>query len=307
MPKMEHIVGQNTANTPGSEIIKDSSTATFAEDVIQTSNDTPVIVDFWAPWCGPCKQLTPILEKVVNGASGKVRLVKVNIDENKELATQLQIQSIPMVYAFKGGQPVDGFMGALPESQIREFIERVAGPLGPSPTDEVISMANEALSQEDWQTASNLFSQVMQQNPGEAVAIAGLIRCYLGMGHADQAREIIESLDEETAKHPEITGAIAALNLKEQVDDVGNDLALLEAEALKNPNDNQTIYDLSLALSSAGKYEEAIDHLISIVRKNRDWNEQAAREQLLKVFDALGPTDPITIDGRRKLSSLLFS
>jgi|TARA_B100001540_G_C15736692_1_gene610226 putative thioredoxin len=305
---MESIIGQpGDTGAENLDLIKESSTATFADDVIKASSDTPILVDFWAPWCGPCKQLTPVLEKLVKASSGKIRLVKINIDENQELATQLQIQSIPMVYAFKEGQPVDGFMGALPESQIRDFIEKLIGPVGPSPSEEVISMAKEALSQEDFQTAANLFAQVMQNNQGEPSAIAGLTKCYIGMGETDQAREIIGSLDEETSAHPEVASAIAALTLKEQGSETSSDISKLQSVIANNPTDHQARYDLALALSSDGNHEEAIEHLVEIIKHDRQWNEDSAREQLLKIFEALGPTDPVTVNGRRKLSTVLFS
>ena len=305
---MESIIGQpGDTGAENLDLIKESSTATFADDVIKASSDTPILVDFWAPWCGPCKQLTPVLEKLVKASSGKIRLVKINIDENQELATQLQIQSIPMVYAFKEGQPVDGFMGALPESQIRDFIEKLIGPVGPSPSEEVISMAKEALSQEDFQTAANLFAQVMQNNQGEPSAIAGLTKCYIGMGETDQAREIIGSLDEETSAHPEVASAIAALTLKEQGSETSSDISNLQSVIANNPTDHQARYDLALALSSDGNHEEAIEHLVEIIKHDRQWNEDSAREQLLKIFEALGPTAPVTVNGRRKLSTVLFS
>ena len=305
---MESIIGQpGDTGAENLDLIKESSTATFADDVIKASSDTPILVDFWAPWCGPCKQLTPVLEKLVKASSGKIRLVKINIDENQELATQLQIQSIPMVYAFKEGQPVDGFMGALPESQIRDFIEKLIGPVGPSPSEEVISMAKEALSQEDFQTAANLFAQVMQNNQDEPSAIAGLTKCYIGMGETDQAREIIGSLDEETSAHPEVASAIAALTLKEQGSETPSDISKLQSVIANKPTDHQARYDLALALSSDGNHEEAIEHLVEIIKHDRQWNEDSAREQLLKIFEALGPTDPVTVNGRRKLSTVLFS
>ena len=305
---MESIIGQpGDTGAENLDLIKESSTATFADDVIKASSDTPILVDFWAPWCGPCKQLTPVLEKLVKASSGKIRLVKINIDENQELATQLQIQSIPMVYAFKEGQPVDGFMGALPESQIRDFIEKLIGPVGPSPSEEVISMAKEALSQEDFQTAANLFAQVMQNNQDEPSAIAGLTKCYIGMGETDQAREIIGSLDEETSAHPEVASAIAALTLKEQGSETSSDISKLQSVIANNPTDHQARYDLALALSSDGQHEDAIEHLVEIIKHDRQWNEDSAREQLLKIFEALGPTDPVTVNGRRKLSTVLFS
>ena len=305
---MESIIGQpGDTGAENLDLIKESSTATFADDVIKASSDTPILVDFWAPWCGPCKQLTPVLEKLVKASSGKIRLVKINIDENQELATQLQIQSIPMVYAFKEGQPVDGFMGALPESQIRDFIEKLIGPVGPSPSEEVISMAKEALSQEDFQTAANLFAQVMQNNQDEPSAIAGLTKCYIGMGETDQAREIIGSLDEETSAHPEVASAIAALTLKEQGSETPSDISKLQSVIANKPTDHQARYDLALALSSDGNHEEAIEHLVEIIKHDRQWNEDSAREQLLKIFEALGPTDPVTVNGRRKLSTVLFT
>ena len=305
---MEPIIGQPGGdNSAGMDLIKDGSSATFAVDVAQASMDVPIIVDFWAPWCEPCKTLGPSLEKVVQAAGGKVRLVKINIDENQDLAGQLQIQSIPTVYAFKGGQPVDGFTGALPESQIKEFVERLAGPIGPSAADEMLELAKEALDNEDYPTASNLYAQVMQSAPGEPTAIAGIVRCYVGMNEPQQAREILDSIDEKTAKHPEIAGALAALTLQEQAGPAGVDTSELEAKLAANPKDHQARYDLAMALIGGGRQEEAIDQLVEIIKQDRQWNEEAARTQLLQIFEALGPMDPLAVAGRRKLSTVLFS
>jgi len=295
---------------PPADLIKDSDAARFAQDVIEASMAAPVIVDFWAPWCGPCKQLTPALEKAVQAARGAVRMVKVNVDENQSLAGQLRIQSIPAVYAFYQGQPVDGFVGAQTESQIKDFIARLVaqsgGAPGPSPVDQALEQAQAALDGGQPAAASALYGQVLQHEPDNEAALAGMIRCYLESDDAAAARKMFDALTEEMAAKPAFVAAKAALELAEQTAESGP-LAELEAQVAANPTDHQARYDLAIARHAGGEREAAAEALIEIMRRQRDWNEDAARHQLLKFFEAWGPTDPITLSARRQLSSLLFS
>ena len=295
---------------PPADLIKDSDTARFTQDVIEASMTTPVIVDFWAPWCGPCKQLTPALEKSVRAARGAVRLVKVNIDENQSLAAQLRIQSVPAVYAFFQGQPVDGFVGAQSESQIKDFIARLVaqggGAPGPSPVDQALEQAQAALDGGQPAAASALYGQVLQHEPDNEAALAGMVRCYLESGDAAAARERFDALTEEMAAKPAFVSVKAALELAEQTADSGP-LTELEARVAASPADHQARYDLAIALHAADQREAAAEALVEILRRDRKWNQEAARHQLLKFFEAWGPTDPITLSARRQLSSLLFS
>jgi len=297
--------GQQTADW-----IKDSSTESFGQDVIEASMKVPVIVDFWAPWCGPCKQLGPTLEKVVQAARGGVRLVKVDIDQNQALAGQLRIQSIPAVYAFFQGQPVDGFVGAQSESEIKQFVDRLlqqAGAgAGPSPIEQALEQAQAALSENQIGAASALFGQVLQHEPDNETALAGMIRCHLAAGDIAAAREIFDALSPDMTGKPGFSSAKAALELAEQSAKAGP-LSDLTARVEQNPQDHQARFDLAMALHAAGENEAAADALLEIIRRDRMWNEEGARQQLLKFFDAWGPTDPHTLAARRKLSSLLFS
>ena len=301
---MDPLIGQAAGGTSQP---KDTTTQSFAADVIEASQSTPVIVDFWAPWCGPCKQLAPILERTVRDAGGKVALVKVNIDENPEIAQQLRIQSIPAVFAFNQGQPVDGFIGAQSESQIKGFVERLVGPMGPSPLEQALEQAKQALDDGDYTGASNIYGQVLRQAPGETAAIAGLVRCLVAAGDLQEARELVDGLDDDTLKDADVEGAISALSLAEQAGEADSDTAALQAQLAQDPGDHQARFDLAMAHHGAGRNEQAIDELIEIIRRDREWNEQAARQQLLKLFEALGHADPLTVAGRRKLSSILFS
>ena len=309
---METIIGAGKANggEPPAGLIKDSDTARFAQDVIETSMTTPVIVDFWAPWCGPCKQLTPALEKTVQAARGAVRLVKVNIDENQELAAQLRIQSVPAVYAFFKGQPVDGFVGAQSESQVKAFVDRLASQagaeLGPSPVDQALEQAQAALESGQPAAASALFGQVLQHEPDNEAALAGLIRCHLDAGDAAAARQMFDSLPEDKASAAAFASIKAALELAEQSAETG-EIPELEARVAAQPNDHQARFDLAMARHAAGEREAAVEALIEIIGRDRNWNEEAARHQLLKFFEAWGPKDELTQSARRRLSSLLFS
>ena len=300
---MDKLIGQE-AGAPGAVV--DSTTQTFTADVIDASMEQPVIVDFWAPWCEPCKTLGPTLEKIVNAAQGKVKLVKVDIDQNQEIAMQMRIQSIPAVFAFKNGQPVDGFVGVQSESQVKSFVERLTGPIGPTPVEQAMEQAQKALDEEDFNSASNIYSQVLKHAPDEAAAVAGMARSLLGMGDAAGAREVLDAVDNKLAAHADIEGARAALELAERSEESGDETELrtrLEADE----NDHQARYDLAMAHYAQARNEEAIDELLEIVKRARSWNEEAAREMLLQIFEALGPTHELTVAGRRKLSSILFS
>jgi putative thioredoxin len=286
-------------------LIMDSNAARFAEDVVNASAHVPVIVDFWAPWCEPCKQMTPILEKLVQEYNGQVRLVKINIDDNQALAQQLRVQSIPMVYAFKDGRPADVFNGALPESQLRQFIEKLTGKEG-SPVDQAVKQAQELLESGDTISASMIFNQLAEADQLNAAAHAGLVKCLMVSGEEIEAREYMAGLTEELLKNPLIAAVQTALDLAEQSANTG-DVHELERALDSNPSDYQIRYDYAVALYGAGRTEEAIEHLVEIIKCDRTWNEDAARQQLFKVFEALGHGDPITVEGRRKLSVVLFS
>ncbi len=305
---METIIGQPGGDAGGvpDDLIKDTNTETFATDVLEASTQTPVIVDFWAPWCGPCKQLTPVLEKVVKAARGAVRLVKINIDDNQQIAQQLRIQSIPAVFAFKNGQPVDGFMGALPESQVRTFVERLTGDLGPSPIDQILEQAGQLFEAGDISQAAQAYAAVLQEDAGNAAAIAGLAKCYIKSGDLERAEQTLALVPPEAQNDPAIQSAQAALTLGEQASSAG-DTEPLRQKIAANPKDHEARYELAMALNAAGDREGAVTELLTIVRMDRNWNEEAARKQLLTLFEAFGPTDDVTLSGRRQLSSILFS
>jgi len=287
--------------------VKDVTTASFRADVLTASMRQPVLVDFWAPWCGPCKQLAPALEKAVADSGGKVTLVKMNIDEHPQIAGQLGIQSIPAVIAFDKGQPVDGFVGALPESQIRGFLERIAGPLeGGSAA--LMAEAEEALAKGDAAGAEAIYSEILAEDPGEAKAIGGLAKLHVAAGKLAEAKALIETAPAAAPgkeQDPAVVAALAALHLAEQASNVG-ELAPLERAVAADPNDLKARFDLAVALSAKGDRGPAADQLIEIIRRDRNWNDDAARKQLLQFFEAWGLMDPESIAARRKLSAIWF-
>lgn len=285
--------------------VKEGSDAEFMTDVVEASKTQPVIVDFWATWCGPCQTLTPMLEKAVRAAKGKVKLVKIDVDKNPAFAGQLRVQSIPTIYAFKDGQPVDGFQGAVPESQIRAFIERLTGEAsGSSDVDQLLSMGEESLGLNDLGGAAQAFAQALQLDPKNEKAIAGMARIYLADGDADQARQTI-AMAPDPSKEPLVNSVRAQLSLGAGAP--AGETAQLEAKVAADPDDHQARFDLALAQASAGGLDQAVDHLLKIVAADRDWNDQAARKQLLTIFEAAGPASEIARDGRRRLSSILFA
>ncbi|MGU3361200.1 thioredoxin [Methylobacterium sp. M6A4_1b] len=295
----------NDAPVPGGTT-KDVTTASFRQDVIAESMQQPVLVDFWAPWCGPCKQLAPVLEKVVQGSAGKVKLVKMNIDEHPSIAGQLGIQSIPAVIAFDKGQPVDGFMGAVPEAQIKEFIARLAGPAGPTPIEEAMAEAEALLGVGDVAQAAQIYAAVLAEEPENVDAIAALAKIQLDLGDLENAKQIVAMAPPETASHAGLASVRAAIELAEQAAALG-DLGTFQTRIEADPNDFQARFDLALGLNGRNMRDEAVDQLIEIERRDRTWNEGAARKQLLTFFEAWGLMDKASIRGRRRLSTLVFA
>ncbi|EKF40378.1 thioredoxin [Nitratireductor indicus] len=289
------------------ELIKDTTTAGFAADVIEESRRQPVLVDFWAPWCGPCRQLGPIIEKVVREARGKVKLVKMNIDEHPAVAGQLGVQSIPAVFAFKDGRPVDGFMGALPESQVKAFIDKLgAGSAQGTEIEDALAAAAEALEAGDQQMAAQIYSAVLQREPENVDALAGLAGLLYEAGQEEEASELLSQVPADKANAAPVAALKAKMALAEQVAGLG-DAAAFEARLAADPADHQARFDLALLQNAKGDRAGAAENLLAIVRADRDWQEDGARGQLIKFFEAWGPTDPATLSARRKLSSLLFS
>jgi putative thioredoxin len=286
--------------------IKESSTANFVKDVIEASRKTPVLVDFWAPWCGPCKQLTPLIEKVVRARRGKIKLVKINIDENPAIAGQLRVQSIPTVYAFRDGRPLDGFMGAQPESAINAFVDRLLADDGAEDAAAALEAAEQALLANDLQHAAEIYAGILQDEPQNVAALAGLAQCYLKSGDSARAEQTIGLVPPDRRDAAPVASVRAALELARNAAKSG-DAAKLEAKVKAAPQDHQARIDYALALAAGGKKSEAVDQLLEAVRRDRKWNEEAARKQLVQLFDAWGPKDPATVEGRRRLSSILFS
>ncbi|HLI68021.1 MAG TPA: thioredoxin [Caulobacteraceae bacterium] len=289
-------------NAPA-DLIKEGSDQGFAADVVEASKQQPVIVDFWATWCGPCRQLTPALEKAVKAAGGKVKLVKIDVDKNPVFAGQLRVQSIPTVYGFKDGQPIDGFMGAVPESQIKAFIERLVGPQGPSDLELALDEARAALDAGDIGGAAQIYAGVLQTAPDEVRAIAGLARCYLAGGDRERAQEVADMAPAD-AKDADLVSVRAALALAAEPP---TETAALEQRLAANADDHEARFELAGALAAGGKMGEAADQLLEIIARDRAWNDEAARKQLLTVFEAAGPTSDVAKQGRRRLSSILFS
>jgi putative thioredoxin len=287
-----------------SDLIKDGSDAGFAADVLEESRNQPVIVDFWATWCGPCRQLGPALEKAVLGAKGAVKLVKIDIDKHPRIAGQLGVQSIPTVYGFVDGRPADGFMGAVPESEIKAFIGRLAGQTGPSDLERLLDLGRESVEVGDMGGAAQAYAQALQMDPQNVKALAGMARVHLSAGDVDQARQIA-AMAPADSKDPDLAGVRAALELTGG--EAPSDTADLEQRVAANPADHAARFELAGALASHNRFDDAVDQLLRIVEQDREWNEQAARKQLLKIFDAAGPGAQVTRDGRRRLSSILFS
>lgn len=299
----------NGSEAAPADLIKDSSEATFMADVIEESQATPVIVDFWAPWCGPCRQLTPAIESAVKDARGAVKLVKVNVDENQAIAGQLRIQSLPTVYAFWQGQPIDGFQGAMPGSEIKDFIDRViaaAGGEAGGGLSDAVESAEAMLAEGAAADAAQVFAAVLQEDPNNAASYSGLARSYLVLEQTEQAEQILNGVPDEIANAPEIEAARAQLALAVQAADAGP-VGELKAQVEANPEDRQARYDLAQAQHAAGDVEDAVDTLLALFRLDGEWNDGAAKAQLFTIFEALKPNDPVALNGRRKLSSMIFS
>jgi putative thioredoxin len=299
--------GGAAAPQPAPDLIKETTTQTFMKDVIEESKRQPVLIDFWAPWCGPCRQLTPILEKAVRGARGKVKLVKMNIDEHPAIPGQMGIQSIPAVIAFVNGQPADGFMGALPESQVNAFINKLtAGMPGEPNIAEILKEAETALAEGDAATAASIYAEVLGLEPTNIAALAGLAKTYAATGAIEQAKKTLAMVPESKRGEAAVKAVQASIDLAEQARSLGP-LAELEQKVAADPLDHQARFDLATALNAAGKRIEATNQLLEIVKRDRKWNEDGARRQLVQFFDAWGPNDEATVEGRKRLSTILFA
>jgi len=301
---LQNLAGATPA--PADGLIKDTTTQAFVKDVIEESRRQPVLVDFWAEWCGPCKQLTPVLEKAVKAAKGKIKLVKMDIDKHPAIPGQMGIQSIPAVIAFVNGQPADGFLGALPEGQVTAFIERITKDKLGGDAQDLLKTADAALAAGNAAEAVELYAEVLQEEPGSVPALAGLARAYVETGAIEQAKQTLALVPEAKRNDAAVAAARSALEVVEQAKSVGP-VGELEQKVAANPLDHQARFDLAVALNAAGKREEAADHLVNIVKRDRKWNEDGARKQLVQFFEAWGPTDEATVSGRRKLSSILFA
>ncbi len=310
---METLIGSanganpaKTDNLATDNLVIDSSISTFQKDVLEASLEVPVLVDFWAPWCGPCKTLGPMLEKLVREARGAVRMVKINVDQNQMLAQQLQIQSIPTVIVFKGGRPIDGFQGALPESQLKQFITALAGDVGPTPTEQLLEAGEQALAAGDPQQAAQFFAALLEAEPANAKAIGRLALIQTQLGDVEAAKATLATAPADATDQADIVAARAALALAEETRHAG-DPAQYRAALDQDENDHQARFDLALALTKIGDFDAAATALLDIVRRDRAWNDDGARKQLVKMFDAFGHSSPFTLANRRKLSSVLFS
>jgi putative thioredoxin len=309
---METLLQGAAPQAAPADLIKDSDQNKFAKDVLEASRTVPIVVDFWAPWCGPCKTLQPMIEKVVKEAKGAVKLVKINIDENKMLAQQLRIQSIPAVYAFFGGRPVDGFMGAVPESEVKGFVDRLvqasggAGDPAVAQVAELMEQAKAAVAQNDMDTAAQIYSEILGAEPANVTALAGLARYQVSLGDMEQAKELLAQIPAKEKNNADAVAAQAAIDLAEKAKEAGP-IDDLKAKAAADPKDFQSRLDLAMAYWAGDKKQEAIDELLAMIKADRAWNEAAARQQLLKFFEALGFTDPLAVDGRKRLSTILFS
>jgi putative thioredoxin len=299
-------IGATDGGIAADGLITETTTKSFVKDVIEESKRQPVLVDFWAPWCGPCKQLTPILEKAVKAAKGKVKLVKMNIDEHPAVPGQMGIQSIPAVIAFVNGQPADGFLGALPESQVMAFLERITKGKIAGEDKDVLTAADAALAQGDATTAASLYAGLLAEDASNVPALAGLSRAYLQTGALQQAKQTLALVPEAKKNDPAVAAARAALEVAEQAQWVGP-IDELRKKVEENPLDHQARFDLAVALNSKGQRNEAVDNLIEIVRRDRKWNDDGARKQLVQLFEAWGPADEATVEGRKRLSSILFA
>jgi putative thioredoxin len=297
---------QEAGTITADAVVKDTTTQAFVKDVIEESKRQPVLVDFWAPWCGPCKQLTPILEKVVKAAKGKVKLVKMNIDDHPAIPGQMGIQSIPAVIAFVNGQPADGFMGALPESQVVAFLERLTKDRIGGEAQDLLKAADAALAEGDAAGAAEMYAQLLAEDNTNVPALGGLARAYVETGALEQARQTLALVPEAKQNDSVVAAARAALEIAEQAKTLGP-IDELEQKVAANPLDHQARFDLALALNGKGRRADALEHLITIVKRDRKWNDDGARKQLVQFFDAWGPTDEATIDGRKRLSSILFA
>lgn len=298
--------GQTKEAAPAGDLIRDVHEADFMSAVIEASNEVPVIVDFWAPWCGPCKTLGPALEAAVTAARGKVRMAKVNVDENQMIAAQLRIQSIPTVYAFWQGKPVDAFQGAISGSEIKAFVDKLAGLAGDGGLGEALDAADQMLADGAAVDAAETYAAILGEEPENARAYGGLIAAHLALGNQDQAEGLLAAAPAAIATAPELEAARAKLALARQAANAGPVAELLE-RTLENPDDHQARFDLAQALYAAGKVEGAVEELLELFRRDREWNDGAAKTQLFTIFDALKPTDPIVLKGRRKLSSMIFA